>query len=448
MIWLQLMVLLAMILIGSRLKGIGVGLMGVVGVFIFVTIFGLTPADPPGDIMLIIISVSTLSATMEAAGGLTYLMKIAEKIIRRHPKRITIIAPVMSFLLSLVSGTAHIIYSLLPIIADLSLKHRIRPERPMSASVIACQAALTGSPMSAATSTFAAILAFPNAAAQIMMVCIPACFVGSIAAGVVMMRRGKELDDDPEFLEKMKEPEFAAAIDQTEKAPELDAAQKKTAKKAVIIFGITILLIVLCGVFPQILPDTLAGNASFHVNADGSLKMITVIETITLSAAALIVLLTRTSPKKIVKASLFNSMGSALISVFGIVWMASTFMNANIEYIQSSLASITTAYPWTFLIAIFLIGLLMFSSGSITKAMMPLGLSLGIPVASLIPSFPAVGISFFIPVHPALLAAVSMDKTGTTKIGRFVINHSFLLPGFICLIVSLGAAFLIAKIVL
>ena len=437
-----------MILIGSRLKGIGIGLMGVVGVFIFVTVFGLTPADPPGDIMLIIISVSTLSATLEAAGGLTYLMKIAEKIIRRHPKRITIIAPVISFLLSLVSGTAHVIYSLLPIIADLSLKHRIRPERPMSASVIACQAALTGSPMSAATSTFAAILAFPEAAINNMMVCIPACFIGSIAAGLVMMRVGKELDDDPVFLEKMKDPEFAAAINQVEKETTPDAAQNKTAKKAVIIFAITILLIIICGIFPQILPDTVAGNAGFHVNADGSLKMITVIETITLTAAALMVILTGISPNKIVKASLFNSMGSALISVFGVVWMAATFMNANMEYIKETLASFTAAYPWTFLIAIFLIGLLMFSSGSITKTMMPLGLSLGLPVASLIPAFPAVGISFFMPVHPALLAAVSMDKTGTTRIGRFVINHSFMLPGAVTLIVSIITAFLLAKILL
>ncbi len=448
MIWLQLLILLAMILIGSRLKGIALGLMGVVGVFIYVTFFGMHPADPPGDIMLIILCVVTLSATLEAAGGLDYIVKIAEKIIRRNPQRITIIAPVVSFILCLFAGTSHVIYSLLPIISDVSVKNRIRPERPLSASVIACHAALTGSPMSAATAAFAAILAFPGAAADIMLVCIPSSFIGSVAAALVMMRYGKNLNDDPDFLEKMKNPEFAATINQLSDESTLDAAQLKKAKRAVIIFAVTILLIVLSGTFPQIVPDTAGGKASFHVNADGTMKMVTVIETIALSAAALIVILTGTSPAKIVKASLFNSMGSALISVFGVVWMAATFMDANKEVIADSLGSITASHPWTFVIAIFAVGVLMFSWGSTTKAMMPLGLALGIPAAVLIPMFPAVGSFFLIPGYPTLLAAINMDKTGTTKVGNLVINHSFLLPGMVATVVSIGVGFLLAAFLL
>lgn len=448
MIWLQLLILLAMILIGSRLKGIALGLMGVVGVFIYVTFFGMHPADPPGDIMLIILCVVTLSATLEAAGGLDYIVKIAERIIRRNPQRITIIAPVVSFILCLFAGTSHVIYSLLPIISDVSVKNRIRPERPLSASVIACHAALTGSPMSAATAAFAAILAFPGAAADIMLVCIPSCFIGSVAAALVMMRYGRNLDDDPDFLEKMKNPEFAATINQLSNETTLDAAQLKKAKRAVIIFAVTILLIVLSGTFPQIVPDAAAGGASFHVNADGTMKMVTVIETIALSAAALIVIVTGTSPAKITKASLFNSMGSALISVFGVVWMAATFMDANKEVIADSLGSITASYPWTFTIAIFAVGVLMFSWGSTAKAMMPLGLALGIPAAVLIPMFPAVGSFFLIPGYPTLLAAINMDKTGTTKVGNLVINHSFLLPGMVATVVSIGVGFLLATFLL
>ena len=448
MIWLQLLILLAMILIGSRLKGIGLGLMGVAGVFIFVTFFGMAPANPPGDIMLIILCVVTLSATLEAAGGLDYLVNIAEKIIRKNPKRITLIAPVVSFILCLFAGTAHVIYSLLPIIADVSVKNRIRPERPLSASVTACHAALTGSPLSACTAAFAAVLGYPGAVADIMVIGIPSCFIGTIAAALVMMRWGKNLDEDKEFLEKMKNPEFAASINQVSKTTAPDAAQTKKAKRAVIIFAITILLIVLSGVFPQIIPDTVSGSANFHVNADGSLKMVTVIETIALSAAALIVITTGISAAKIVKASLFTSMASALVSVFGVVWMAATFMDANQQVISGSLGKITAAYPWTFIIGIFFMGVLMFSQAATAKAMMPLGLALGLPASSLIPMFPAVNSFFLIPGYPTLLAAINMDKTGTTKVGSFVINHSFLLPGIVATVVSIVIGFILAGFIL
>lgn len=448
MIWLQLLILLAMILMGSRLKGIGLGLMGVVGVFIYVTFFGMQPADPPGDIMLIILCVVTLSAALEAAGGLQYLVSIAEKIIRRNPKRITLIAPVVSFVLCLFAGTSHVIYSLLPIIADVSIKNRIRPERPLSVSVIACHAALTGSPMAACTAAFAAILAYPGAAADIMLISIPSCFIGSVAAALVMMRYGKDLDADTDFLERMKDPEFAKAINELSKPVTADAVQNKKAKHAVIIFAITILLIVLSGTFPSIIPNTAAGDPNFHVNADGSLKMVTVIETIALSAAALILIVTKISATEIVKASLFNSMAGALVSVFGVVWMAATFMNANKQLIADSLGKITASYPWAFTIAVFIMGVLMFSQGATTKSMMPLGLALGLPAASLIAMFPAVNSFFLIPGYPTLLAAINMDKTGTTKVGSLVINHSFLLPGFVATVVSIAVGFLIAAFVI
>lgn len=438
-----------MILIGSRMKGIGLGLMGVVGVFIFVLFFGMVPANPPGDIMLIILCVVTLSAALQAAGGLDYLVEIAGKIVSKHPKRITLIAPIVSYTLCLFAGTSHVIYSLLPLIADLSIKNRIRPERPLSASVIACHAALTGSPMSACTAAFAAILAYPGAAADIMLIAIPSCFIGSVAAALVMMRWGKDLAFDQQFQEKMKDPEFAAAIDKLSQpiSPETNTAQTKKAKTAVIIFAVTILLIVLCGTFPQIVPNAAAGNANFHVNPDGTLKMVTVIETISLTAAALIVILTGTSATKIVKASLFTSMASALVSVFGVVWMAATFMDANQQLISDSLGKITASHPWTFVIAIFLMGALMFSQGATTKAMMPLGLALGLPASSLIAMFPAVSSSFLIPGYPTFLAAINMDKSGTTRIGRFVINHSFLLPGLVSTIVSIGVGFLLANFI-
>ncbi|POY37107.1 C4-dicarboxylate ABC transporter [Solitalea longa] len=446
MIWLQLIVLLAMVLIGSHLKGIGLGLMGVLGMFIFVQFFGMKPAQPPGDIMLIILSIVTLSAALEAVGGLNYLVSVAENVIRSNPKNVTLIAPLVSFVLCLFAGTSHVIYSLLPIISDVAAKNRVRPERPLSVSVIACHASLTGSPMAACTAAFASILSIKGIVPfDIMIVCIPSCFLGCIAASLVMYKYGKELNDDPVFLEKMKDPEFAAAIDMKTSA---NAGQQdmRKAKIAVGIFAMAILIIVLGGSFPQLVPKTAEGNANFHVNADGTLKMVTIIEIISLSAAAVMALVTKTSADKIVKASLFTSMASALVSVFGVVWMAATFMDHNKEIITGSLGAAVADHHWLFAVAIFVMGILMFSQGATTKSMMPLGLALGLSPAALIAMFPAVNSFFVLPGYPTILNAIYMDKTGSTKIGNFVINHSFLLPGMVQMVVSISAGFLFAKL--
>jgi len=440
MIWIQLIVLLTMILVGSRLKGIGLGLMGILGMFIFVQFFRMRPTAPPGDVMLIIISIVTTAAALQAAGGLDYLVYLAEKIIRKQPKRITFIAPITVYILCLFAGTAHLVYSMLPVIAEVSAKTRIRPERPLSISVIASTLALTGSPMSAATAAMAAVLAFPGASLSIMKICIPACFLGVLAGAISVWKMGKELNDDPEFQEKMKDPEFAKSID-TE-GPGTQKQIKKGAKVALAIFGIAILMVLLGGSFPDLVPNMAEGVPNFSVNADGSLKMVTIIEVVTLSAAALIMLLTKTSPAEIVKASLFSSMSSAMISVFGVVWMSSTFMSHNEAIIKEALGGITTSYPWTFAIAIFIMGILMFSQAATTKAMMPLGLTLGLSASTLIAIFPAANSYFFLPGYPTLLAAINIDRTGTTKIGKYVINHSFLRPGLVAIIVAIASGFL------
>src|SRR6476619_4482776 len=212
MIWLQLVVLLAMILIGSRLKGIGLGLMGILGMFIFVQFFRMRPTAPPGDVMLIIISIVTTAAALQAAGGLDYLVYLAEKIIRRNPSNITFIAPFTVYFLCLFAGTAHIVYSLLPIISEVSAKKRIRPERPLSISVIASHLALTGSPMSAATAAMVVILGYPGALVDIMKICIPACVIGILVGCFSVFKKGKELNDDPIFIEKMKDPAFVESM--------------------------------------------------------------------------------------------------------------------------------------------------------------------------------------------------------------------------------------------
>ncbi|MCU0382059.1 MAG: anaerobic C4-dicarboxylate transporter [Chitinophagaceae bacterium] len=446
MIWVQFAVLLIMIVIGSRLKGIGLGLMGVLGMLIYVQFFRMRPVGPPGDIMLIILSIVTASAALQAAGGLDYLVQIAEKIIRKNPKNITLIAPVTAFVLCLFSGTSHVVYSLLPVISDLSAKKGIRPERPLTATVIASHMALTGSPMAACTAALATVLGYADAPLDIMLVSIPACFIGSMAAALVMYNKGKDLKDDPLYQEKLKDPAFVEYLKSEETGAQKEVS--RDAKLSVAIFGLAIVMIVLGGSFPHLVPNMVGGDANAMVNADGSLKMVTIISVVSLSAAALMALFTKAKPDLIIKQSLFLSMATALISVYGVVWMSATFMAANEVAIRDGLGAITEKFPWVFTIAIFIMGILMFSQGATTKAMMPLGLTLGLTAPSLIAMFPAVSSFFVLPGYPTILAAVNIDRTGSTKIGKYVVDHSFMLPGMVSTVVAVGMGFLLAGIFL
>lgn len=445
MIVVQLIILLAMILIGSRLKGIGLGVMGMIGLLIFVLVFHMRPVDPPVSVLLIIMAIVTTAATLQAAGGLDYLVRIAEKIIRRNPSHITFIAPFTVYFLCLFAGTAHIVYSLLPIISEVAAKKRIRPERPLSISVIASHMALTGSPMSAATATLAATLAYSTAAVDIMKVCIPACIIG-IAAGVLSVwKKGKELNEDPEFLEKMKDPVFAKSLEATTTANQVDL--KPGAKTSVLIFGLAILLIIFFGAFPQFVPVVEAGNPGFAVNADGAINLTGLIIMITLSASALMMLITKTAPVEVAKMSLFTSMATAVVSVLGVVWMSATFMAANESLIEHTFKDITSEYPFTFAFALFIVGALTFSQAATTRTIMPMGMALGIVPPHLIAMFPAVNSDFLLPGYPTLVAAMDFDRTGTTRIGKYVFNHSFMIPGLVSIAVAIAAGFMLSNFI-
>lgn len=446
MFWIEFAVLLAMILIGSQMKGIGLGVMGMVGLFIFIFIFKMKPTDPPIDVMLIIMAIVTTAATLQASGGLDYLVSLAEKIIRSNPSNITFIAPFTVYFLCLFAGTAHIVYSLLPIISEVSAKKRIRPERPLSISVIASHLALTGSPMSAATAALVVVLAYQGALVDIMMICIPASIIGLLIGCFSVFKKGVELDKDPIFIEKMKDPIFAKSMEADTEDKQVQL--KPGAKTAVLIFSIAIILIVIAGAFPSLVPSFEPGVKTLAVAADGSLTMVTIISVITLTASAAMMLITKTSTAEVTKASLFTAMASAVVSVFGVVWMSSTFMNSNSDIIQSSLGGIVSEYPWTFAIAVFIMGVLMFSQAATTKTMMPLGIALGLPPSALIAIFPAVNSDFVLPGYPTLLAAINFDRTGSTKIGKFVINHSFNVPGVVAIGVAIGVGFLLGSFIL
>lgn len=446
MIWMEFAILLAMILIGSQMKSIGLGVMGMIGLLIFILVFKMKPTDPPIDVMLIIMAIVTTAATLQAAGGLDYLVDLAEKIIRSNPSKITFIAPFTVYFLCLFAGTAHIVYSLLPIIAEVSAKKRIRPERPLSISVIASHLALTGSPMSAATAALVVILGYSGALIDIMTICIPACVIGLLIGCFTVFKRGIELEKDPIFIEKMKDPKFAQSL--STDIENLEKNLKPGAKISVVIFSVAILLIVIAGAFPEIIPHFEPGKKSLAVSADGSLTMVTIIGVVTLSASAAMMLITKTKTDEVTKASLFTSMASAVVSVFGVVWMSSTFMSNNSVMIQNALGKIVDNYPWTFAIAVYIMGALMFSQAATTKTMMPLGMSLGLAHPALIAIFPAVNSDFVLPGYPTLLAAINFDRTGSTKIGKFVINHSFQIPGLVTIAVTIFIGFIIGALVI
>jgi anaerobic C4-dicarboxylate transporter DcuA len=449
MIFIQLAILLICIFIGARMSGIGLGVMGMIGLLILLFVFGVQPSDPPLEVMLIIMSVVTAAAALQAAGGMDYLVSVAAKILRSRPGQITILGPLVTYCFTLFAGTAHISYSILPIIAEVAIKARIRPERALSMSVTAAHMGITASPVSAASAALLTVLTASGIRlADILMVCIPATLIGVIAGIIFVYKRGKELNEDRVFLEKMKDPVFAKNLDS---GSEQSVAMKPGAVKSLIIFGLAVLAVVLLGSFPGLLPSFSGVSGftpNFAVNASGQVQMPSMIMMVMLAAAGLIILFANTTAGQVTKASLFASAGQATIAVFGVVWMSSSFMDHNFAVIKDTLGQLVNQYPWLFALALFTLSILLFSQAATTKALMPLGLTLGLSPAYLLGIFPAVNGHFFIPGYPTLLTAIQFDRTGTTRIGKYVLNHSFMLPGIVTTVASVIAGLLLQLILL
>ena len=436
---LQLLIVLALIFIGARVGGIGLGIYGMVGVFILVFIFGIHPGKVPIDVMLIIASVITATAALQAAGGLDYLVGLAAKFLRKHPNHITYYGPLTTWLFCLVAGTAHTSYSLLPIISEIAKNSKIRPERPMTVATIAASLGITGSPMSAAT---AAVISTDLLGGQgielkdILLVCIPASLIAILVSSFVQNRVGKELEDDPEYQRRVKEgllnPEAEAkAMEQmtTKPAPH--------AKRAVLAFLLGVVLVVLFGSAPSLRP-------SFEVDGvTKTLSMPETIEILMMSIAALILIVGKANVKKAVSGNIFSAGMNAMISIFGIAWMGDTFFNGNLEFFKSHIAEIVEQYPFLFSVALFIMSIMLFSQAATVRTLFPLGIGLGISPLALVAMFPAVNGYFFIPNYPTEVAAINFDTTGTTRIGKYVLNHSFQLSGFITTFVSIGIGYMI-----
>ena len=430
---LQFLFVLAAIIVGAKLGGIGLGVMGGLGLAILTFVFDLQPTAPPIDVMLMIAAVISAASCMQAAGGLDYMVKLAERILRRNPAHITILAPLVTYTFTFLAGTGHVAYSLLPVISEVALETKIRPERPLGIAVIASQQGITASPISAATVALLGMLTgFGVSLFDILKICIPSTIIGILAGAFYSMRVGKELVNDPEYIKRVKE----GLLNDGQQTKLSDVKNIAKARLSVAIFLITTLLIVLFGSIPSLRP-------SFNGEA---LNMPLLIEILMLTAAALILLLTRTNGIEAAKGSIFSAGMQAVIAIFGIAWMGDTFINGNIVELKASIEGVVTQMPWLFGVALFVMSILLYSQAATIRAIAPLGIALGISPMMLIALFPAVNGYFFIPNYPTIIAAINFDRTGTTHIGKWILNHSFMMPGLITTVVSLAVGLLLIQL--
>lgn len=430
--WLQLLFVLLAIIVGARVGGIGLGVFGGLGLAVLTFIFGLEPTTPPIDVMLMIVAVIAAAGCMQAAGGLDLMVKWAEKILRRHPQRITLLSPLVTYLFTFFAGTGHVAYSVLPVIAEVARETGIRPERPMGIAVIASQQAIIASPISAATVALLSMLAgYDITLFDILKISIPCTLVGVQVGALYSMRVGKELKDDPVYQARLKSGELSGANYCT-----AEVANPGKALTSVLLFLGATVGIVLFGSIDSLRPSFQTSEGVVVM------QMAHIIEVLMLSVAALILLLTGTSGMKAAKSSVFNAGMQAVVAIFGIAWMGDTFISGNIAVIKENIFGLVTDMPWLFGIALFVMSILLFSQAATIRALLPLGMALGISPYMLIALFPAVNGYFFIPNYPTVVAAINFDTTGTTRIGKYVLNHSFMMPGLISTIVAVGLGIL------
>ena len=434
---LQLLFVLVAIIIGARLGGIGLGVLGGLGLAVLTFVFGLEPTSPPIDVMLMIVAVIAAASCMQAAGGLDLMVKWAEKLLRKNPSKITLLSPLVTYIFTFIAGTGHVAYSVLPVIAEVATETRIRPERPLGIAVIASQQAITASPISAATVALLSMQSgYHISLMDILMISVPCTLIGVLAGAFCSLHVGKELAEDPEYLRRIANGEFTSDQYRTK-----GVENHRAALLSVVIFIAATIGIVLFGSMTELRP--------WFSLPDGSsrqMQMAHIIEILMLSAAALILLVTRTDGIKAVQGSVFSAGMQAVVAIFGIAWMGDTFIGGNMEELKGSIEHIVTEMPWLFGLALFVMSILLFSQAATIRAMLPLGIALGISPYMLIALFPAVNGYFFIPNYPTVVAAINFDRTGTTHIGKYVLNHSFMMPGLVATGVSVALGLLMIQL--
>ncbi len=472
----ELLVLLLALYLGSRYGSLALGAIAGLGLAILVFDHGLKPGTPPTDVIYIIVAAVTCAGVLQASGGMDWLVQIAEKLLRKHPQQITFLAPLCTFFLTVLCGTGHVMYTLMPIVTDVAIKKGIRPERPCAIASVASMIAIICSPISAAVvafSTISALNGFHISIPQIVAVTLPSCLIGVMIAAAWSYRRGLDLDKDPEFQEMIKNPEQREYV-YGNTATTLDKKIDAKSKRAVYIFLAAIIIIVILAFAQHILPayqtvqaiegakDVLLPTgktvtpenlASAGIVMAGvtekvpvTIKMYLVIQIILISAAALMIIFCGAKPKNAVAGNVWQSGMVAVVAIYGIAWLANTFFGAHMDQIKDILGTMVAEYKWTVALMFFIFSVLINSQGAVIVSLLPVAYALGVPGWVLLGALPCVYGYFFIPNYPTDIATVNMDRTGTTKIGKFVFNHSFMVPGLISVVVSTLVCYALASI--
>ncbi len=445
MLYFEFLLLLAFLYAGSRYGGIGLGVVSGIGLAVEVFILRMPVGKAPIDVMLIILAVVTCASILEAAGGLKFMLQVAEKILRKNPKRVTLLGPLVTYVMTFMLGTGHSVYSVMPIIADVALKNGIRPERPMAAASVASQLAITSSPLSAAVVFYLAqITQLPGfehvTLLSIIGVTVPATFAGTIALSLYSLRRGKELEDDPEYQRRLQDPIWRERILSTTSTT-LNEALPAGAKKAVLLFLLSLIVIVVIAMFPEI--RTVGTGEKVK-----PISMSLIIQMMMLCFGGIILLATKTNPQTVPNGVVFKSGMVAAIAIFGIAWMSDTYFQYAMPQFKAGITEMVETYPWTFALALFAVSVVINSQAATAVMMLPVGIGLGLPAPLLVGLMPATYAYFFIPNYPSDIATVNFDVTGTTKIGKYYFNHSFMVPGLIGVLVACCVGVAIANIII
>lgn len=455
----QIIVVLICLFYGAKKGGIALGLLGGIGILMLVFAFHIKPGKPAIDVMLTILAVVVASATLQASGGLDVMLQIAERILRRNPKFLTILAPFVTCFLTILCGTGHVVYTIMPIIYDIAIKNGIRPERPMAAASISSQMGIIASPVSVAVVSLTALLlnaehklAGFDGYINLLQITIPSTLVGVLCIGIFSWFRGKDLDKDEEFQGKLKDPEFKQYVYGDSKTL-LGVKLDKSSWMAMWIFLGAIALVAMLGVFDNLRPNwgQVMKNGVPQTDALGNpkmdtLSMVAVIQMFMLIAGSLIIIFTKTEAKKIASNEIFKSGMIALVAVFGISWMADTMFAVHTPMMKAALGDVVREYPWTYAIMLLLISKFVNSQAAAIAAFVPLALGIGVEPGVIV-AFAAACYGYYIlPTYPSDLATIQFDRSGTTRIGKFVINHSFIIPGLIGVFSSCVAGYFLALI--
>lgn len=434
MIWLHLAIVLGAIFLGARLGSIAIGFAGGLGV-LALGLLGVPVSQDaiPFDVIAIIMAVIAAIASMQVAGGMDYLVNLADRILRRNPQKLTLLAPVITYLMTLMAGTGHTAFSTLPVITEVAKDNKIRPSRPLTIAVVASQMAITASPISAAVVFMASVLE-PKGVdyVQLLAVAIPATFLAVVVTSFVANRLGRDLEDDPDYQDRLVQGLVSHRGQQ-------EYVEKRGAKFSVLSFLAGILLVVAYAT---------AISPKVGLITDPSIPRTEAIIAIMLAVATVNVVVCRIPAVSILDAQTFKSGMSASVCILGVAWLGTTFVNAHLDTIKGVAGDVLTNQPWALAVVLFFAASLLYSQAATTKALMPAALAMGVAPLTAVAAFPAVSALFVLPTYPTLLAAVEMDDTGSTKIGKYVFDHPFMIPGVVNIAIAVALGFGIGAVVL